>query len=248
MNLTKNLKFGAYIFASTVLFAACSSDDGIQSTQEGTLKIMAKSGYGNSNGLKSANRLNEAVNVTSFLVNFKEIELELIDFDDDDTNNMYGSDDDIELQGPFIIDLMSAINTPFANINIPNGTYEEIEFEFDKSTDSNSPMFGKSIKMSGDINGTPFVFWHNFEEEIEIDYEDSNTNLVVNNDANEIVINFNLNAVVGTTGLIDITSATDNDGDGIITISPEDLDGNNELANALKNAIKAQIELLDIED
>lgn len=248
MNVSKNLKIGAYVLMSAMVFTACSSDDADPVANEGTLKISARASYNNSVGRMSVNAVNESVNVTSFLVNFKEIELERVDADDDDSNNMYGSDDDVELQGPFIIDLMSGINTPLVNISIPNGIYKEIEFEFDKSTDNDSPMLGKSIKMSGEINGTPFVFWHDFEEEIEIDYEDSNTNLVIDNNANEIVINFNLTAVVGPTGSVDITTATDNDGDGIITISPNDQDGNNQLAQALKEAIKAQIELLEDED
>ena len=244
----ERLKFGAAILASTFIFTACSTENDNPTTKDGTLKIMAKASYANTSQRMALDGINNAVSINSFFVNFKEIELERVDTDGNDFNDMYGSDDDIELQGPFIMDLLWGGNTPLANLNIPNGTYKEVEFEFDKSKDVNSPMFNKSIKMQGEINGIPFVFWHDFEEEIEIDYEDANTNLVVNNNANEIVINFNLNAVFGATGLVDITSATDNDGDGIITISPTDLDGNNQLANAIKEAIKTQIDLLDDED
>ena len=103
-------------------------------------------------------------------------------------------------------------------------------------------MFGKSMKMTGAINGVPFEFWHDFDEEIEIDFEDSNKNLVINNNTSEVIINFNLNTVID---MVDFSKATDNDGDGVITISPQDLDGNNALAQQLKDAIKAHIDLMD---
>ena len=60
-----------------------------------------------------------------------------------------------------------------------------------------------------------------------------------------MLINFDLSAVLGATGTVDLSMATDNDGDGVIVISPQDEDGNNALAEALKEAIKAQIELMD---
>jgi len=101
------------------------------------------------------------------------------------------------------------------------------------------------MELKGEINGVPFVFWHDFEEEIEIDYEDMNQSLVIDNNVNEVLINFDLNAVFGATGMVDISMATDDDGDGVIVISPLDQDGNNDLAEAIKEAIKAQIELMD---
>src|SRR5690625_7804491 len=85
--------------------------------------------------------------------------------------------------------------------------------------------------LKGEIDGVPFVFWHDFDEEIEVDFEDSDQNLVIDNNEIDIVINFDLNAVLA---MVDLTLATDNDGDGIITISPEDEDGNNDLAEAIK--------------
>lgn len=67
-------------------------------------------------------------------------------------------------------------------------------------------------------------------------------NLVINNNTLEVVINFDLKEVLA---VVDLSTATDNDGDGVITISPQDEDGNNALAQALKEAIKDQIELMD---
>lgn len=231
MNLIKKMTSGAVALSMATVFVACSSDDDTNLTpDQGILKIGAKASY-----TETKNRGSENVSLSKFLVNFKEIELEL-------QEGVYGSDDDIELEGPFEIDLLSENSFQLIDIQIPNGIYEEIEFEFDKSENSESELFGKSMKLTGEINGKPFLFWHDFEEEIEIDYEDTDQKLVINNDTKEVLISFDLDAVLA---MVDISMATDNDKDGIITISPQDLDGNQELAEALKKAIKAQIELMD---
>ena len=231
MNVIRKMKFGAFALSMSLVFAACSSDDDVKdSSTTGNLKMAATASYTN-----ALNRAGDNVSLEKFIVNFKEIELE---FQDD----FYNSKDDIELKGPFEIDLLSGKLISLVNIEIPNGIYEEIEFEFDKSENSKSEMFGKSMKMTGAINGVPFEFWHDFDEEIEIDFEDSNKNLVINNNTSEVIINFNLNTVVD---MVDFSKATDNDGDGVITISPQDLDGNNALAQQLKDAIKAHIDLMD---
>ncbi|MBA6152738.1 DUF4382 domain-containing protein [Gelidibacter maritimus] len=231
MNVLKKMKFGVVALSMATVFTACSSDDDSTNVpNQGHLKIAAKASYS-----PVASRGVNSVNLGEFLVNFKEIELELQD-------GFYDSDDDIELKGPFEIDLFSGNSVQLVDIEIPNGIYEEIEFEFDKSENPNSDLFGRSMQMTGEINGQAFIFWHDFEDEIEIDYEDSEQKLVINNDTKEVVINFDLNAVLG---MVDLSTATDGDGDGVIVISPEDMDGNNDLAEAIKEAFKVQIDLLD---
>ncbi len=231
MNVLKKMKFGVVALALATVFTACSSDDDATiAPNQGNLKIAASATYN-----MAVNRGTDNVNLSKFLVNFKEIELEI-------EEGFYDSDDDIELKGPFEIDLLSGNSIQLVDIEIPNGVYEEIEFEFDKSENSNSPLFGKSMELTGEINGQAFVFWHDFEDEIEIDYEDSNQKLVIDNNTKEVVINFDLNAVLA---MVDLSTATDGDGDGMITISPNDMDGNNDLAEALKQALKVQIELMD---
>lgn len=230
MNVIKTMKIGAVALSLAFAFTACSSDDDAPASDRGTLKIAAKASYTN-----ALNKAGDNISLTKFLVNFKEIELELKD-------GFYTSDDDIELKGPFEIDLLSGNVIPLINVDIPNGIYEEIEFEFDKSENPNSELLGKSMKMTGEINGIPFTFWHDFEDEIEIDFEDTSRNLVIDNNTAEVVINFDLNAVLA---MVDLSTATDNDGDGTIFISPVDEDGNNDLAKKLRQAIKAQIKLMD---
>lgn len=256
MNLVKKFKFGAYALSFATVFAACSDDDDAvtppSNNDQGEMTIAAKATYNsNTNG-----RLAEATQVNAFWVNFKEIELELQDVDDEnendwDDNGFYDSDDDIELQGPFEHNLLSDNPIELVNLEVPNGIYEEIEFEFDKSTNQDSDLFGQSIRMTGSIDGTPFVFWHDFEEEIEIDFEDTNQNITIDNDQNTVVINFDLTGIVGAAGSVDLSTALDGNNDGEIVISPEegeDTDGNQLLAGALKEAIKAQIELMEGDD
>lgn len=231
MNVFKKMKFGVVALSLATFITACSSDDDASVTpNQGNLKIAAKANYDN-----VQNRAGENVSLAAFRVNFHEIELELAD-------DFYDSDDDIELKGPFEIDLLSKNSIELVDIQIPNGIYEEIEFEFEKSKNPDSPLFGKSMELTGEINGKAFVFWHDFEEEIEIDYEDSAHNLVIDNNSKEVVINFDLNAVLD---MVDLSNATDDDGDGLITISPTDEDGNNALAQVLKEAIKKQIDLME---
>ena len=231
MNVLKKMKFGVVALSLATVFTACSSDDDVTTTpNQGHLKIAAQANYEN-----ALNRAVDNVSLEEFWVNFTEIELEQGD-------GFYDSDDDIELKGPFEIDLLSGNSIQLVDVEIPNGIYEEIEFEFEKGKNSESVLFGKSMELTGEINGQAFVFWHDFEDDIEIDYEDQSQNLVIDNNTKEVVINFDLNAVLD---MIDLSTATDNDGDGLITISPNDMDGNNGLAEVLKEAIKSQIDLME---
>lgn len=238
----KTLKLGVLALSLAFGFTACSSDDSsAPGENQGTLKIVANASYGDLGNRTTSGIADANVTLSSFLINIEEIELEFAD-DHDRLDNYYNSDDDIELKGPFEYDLLSGDEFELVNVYIPNGIYEEIEFEFDKSENPDSELYGKSMQLKGEINGQPFVFWHDFEEEIEIDFDDAERNLIINNNSLEIAIHFDLNAVLAN---VDLSTATDNDGDGIITISPQDTDGNNGLANALKEAIKDQIELME---
>jgi hypothetical protein len=103
-------------------------------------------------------------------------------------------------------------------------------------------MFNKSIEITGTINGTPFVFWHTIDEDFEIDYEDTNQNLVINNNSFDLVFNFDLNQVLSS---VDLSTAVDGDGDGLIEIGPNDTDGNRALANQIANSIEDSCDLDD---
>lgn len=244
MNLMKNLKLSVFALGLASVFVACSDDDPTPNVNGGTgrLSISAKASY---TPLKSGEGAQQAtiVELSSFKVNFTEIELEFDDIIGDDP--FYNGEDDIELKGPFEVELLSPIAIELVDIRLPNGKLEEIEFEFDKSKNPQSKLFNQSMRMEGTINAVPFVFWHDFEEEIELEFEDGSSNGVIFNDENGIIINFDLSAVLNATPTVDLSLAVDGNGDGIIEISPKDEDGNRALAEAMKQAIKAQIDLLD---
>lgn len=224
------------LFCISLISASCSKDDEQKSDN---LTIKARSTYASNrfNGLS----INAAgVSLSSFKINLKEIEFEMDD-DFSSGDGFYGDDDDIELRGPFELNLLNG-TTEITSLTIPNGVYKEVEFKMSRNTTSGSAMHNKSIEIKGTINGTPFEFWHNVEEDFEIDYDDTNQNILVTDNTTAIVFDFDLNAAINS---IDFSVATDGDGDGIIEINPNDADGNQSLANLIKDRIKDSCDLDD---
>ncbi len=98
-------------------------------------------------------------------------------------------------------------------------------------------MYGKSIRIEGTINGTPFIFWSDEEIEIEIEFEE----LVYLDEVSRAVltVSFDLSSLFNpAVGGIDITSATDGNQNGIIEIYPGDPDGNSNLAEQILEKIE----------
>lgn len=237
----KNKKILLGLVAVIFSTASCSNDESSSNNANDNLTIVAKATYSGNTG-----RMENAVSITEFKINLKEIEFELADdfYDDDDDDygdGFYGDDDEFELKGPFELDLLSG-QTTITSINIPNGVYEEVEFEMARSTNSASELFNKSVLIKGTIGSTPFVFWHNIDEDFEIDYEDAGQNLVISDNSATLVIDFNLDAVLAS---VDLSNAQDGNGDGLIEISPNDPDGNQSLANTIKDKIEEYTDLLD---
>lgn len=223
------------LFCLSFIGISCSNDD--EQTSD-NLTIKARTTYA-SNRLAGF-RANAAVTLNSFKINLKEIEFEMDD-DFSSGDGFYGDDDDIELRGPFELNLLNG-TTEITSLNVPNGVYKEVEFTMARNTTSGSAMFNKSIEIKGTINGTPFEFWHNVEEDFEIDYDDTNQNIVVTDNTTTVFFDFDLNAAINS---IDFSVATDGDGDGIIEINPNDTDGNQSLANLIKDRIKDSCDLDD---
>lgn len=227
---------------SALFFLSCSSDESVINDETAQTTFGAKATF-------ESERINNELIISTFLVNVEDFELEFDDddFGDDDDDggpggNFYG---DLELEGPFELDLSQLdVVFPFANVDIPLGQYEELEFDITRSSNSESILFQRSILLEGTIQGVPFVFWHNFEEDVEVDFEDTNIDIVVESTGESVVINFDMSFLFNT-NIIDLSNATDNNGDGVIEISPNDQDGNNALANLIKETIKDAIELLD---
>ncbi|SDG69855.1 hypothetical protein [Psychroflexus sediminis] len=183
---------------------------------------------------------------SDFSVYATEIDDEGCENEDDDDNegddDRYDFEDDFELTGPFELNLSSGV-VNVIEVEIPVGEYDEVEFEMDRSENPMSDLYQKSILMRGTVSGIAFEFFHTFSEEFEVDYEDAGQNLIITEDNNNaVVFEFDLVTVFN---LVDLSNATDNNGNGIIEISPEDNDGNRELANRIKEAIKDYVDLSD---
>lgn len=213
---------------------SCSNNDETDTNQK-NLRINARSTFSGLSGKSTNQSLAAGVLLESFKINIKEIEFET-------SEDIYGDDEEFELKGPFELSLLNTQQT-VVELNVPNGVYEEVKFKMDRNKKSTSDMFNKSIEIKGTINGIPFIFWHNAEQEFEIDYEDAGQNLVIDNNNSAVIsFDFDLNSVIAGVNLF---NATDNNNDGLIEISPMDSDGNRALANLIIIKIEQYTDLLD---
>jgi len=230
-----------FAIACTVMLLFSCNDESV--SDEGNLKLKAAASLSSSLSQKYAvSKEQSSVEITTFMINIKEIELE-IDDDDDMMENLYT---DIELEGPFELDLLSGSTAiDIASATLPNNIYEEIEFDMDVCTNQDSELFEKSILIKGTINNIPFVFWHDTNEEFEIDYPNVNDNLIIDGGTVVTVINFELSLIFGAGSMVDFSLATDRDGDGVIEINPNNDDDNKEIADLIKDLLEESSDLLD---
>jgi hypothetical protein len=240
-------KWMALVLFGSMLFIACNNDD---PAANGT--VVLKMGATSSTGSTINGRTKTTTVITDFKVSIREIEFE---FDEEDAHFTADSSfhDDVKLKGPFVLDVLEQnafVEQLIATAHVPNARYEEVEFTLHKNTDAGD-MQGKSIFMSGTIDGKPFEFWHDTSEEFEIDFENAATDLVINGNTANIVINLQLEQLFSAVkGGIDLSSATDGDADGVIEINPgsSDNDGNTDIADAIKNLLKDTIDLIEDKD
>lgn len=257
-SITGNLAI-ALIFS--LFLISCSSDE---ADGNGTLKLSAKTSVNNSSAktASTSKSINTDVFVSDFRVNIAEFELELdeseyeaegeIEIESGESefefeweiDGYYDYEDEFELEGPFELDLLAGeIN--FLTVDVPNGDFEELEFKFDRSTDPNSDLFGKSVLIQGTINDIPFIFWNDFEDEVEVDFEESEFDISIRSNTEGITIEFDLSMIFDVVSGVDLSQAADGNENGTIEISPEDSDGNNALAESIRERIKTAIDLLD---
>jgi hypothetical protein len=252
MNFSNLLKTVVTVLFSIAVLTSCEKDN----LEKGGTTIKFTSSYPNSgtsaigsaksySSVKSG-ELSKGVIIESFKINIKKIELE---FDDD--HPLFSTDSvasDIDLEGPFEIDLMlegnALVSVIAENVELPAAAYKEIEFEFDANENSISEMFKKTILVKGTIDGTPFIFWQDdsFDVEIEFDYNvhlDEAKNAI-------IVVSFDIASLFDPEkGGIDISHAKDGNGNGIIEIYPDDPDGNDDLAGEMMDRLEDIIEAFE---
>jgi hypothetical protein len=247
MKLNTNYKILSFAIGFLTI-VACTKED-----NTANLIIKASANYST---LKAGSNLAQ-VELSKFMVNIEKIELEYDDdqFENESENESENSDqhedlyEDTEFYGPFELNLLGGTSEiRITDAAVPYDTFEEIEFDMAKGRVEGSELFGKSILAEGSIDGVPFIFWHDTDDEFEVDYPDTNQDLIITGNAEGIVINFNLDRVFGVTSSIDLSSAIDGNNDGLIEIYPGDPDGNSQLAHSIKELIHDHTELGDDDD
>lgn len=231
---------------------ACGDD---AENPNANVRLLTKASLGSVATNSGARVLSSGVILDEFKINIREIEFEYVDLETENDaeeeayENVY---EDIKLKGPFEVDLLSesgaALDQILTSTSIPNGDFEEIEFKLHKNGNTGSAMYGSSVRATGTINGTPFVFTHDTDEEFEIDFEDVNKNISLQGQSLDVIINFNLGLLFDSVTGVDISQATDGNGDDLIEINPNDEDGNQALADLLKDALEDATDLIDDED
>jgi hypothetical protein len=194
--------------------------------------------------MNSTELTSEAVIITDFRLSIKEIEFE---YDEDDAKALDGSYKDVKLKGPYELNLLDAgksLHQAIGVTTLPNAVYDEVEFKIHKSKELpiSNPLYDKSILVKGLINNTPFIMWHDTEEEFEVSFSDDKS-FIMNNSNLSLAIAFNIDRILSSVNQIDLTQAKDGNGNGVIEISPSDTDGNNSLAKLLKDNIKEAADL-----
>ena len=184
--------------------------------------------------------------VNELLLSIREVEFK-VDAADASTTA------DVFFDGPYELDLLDS-GTPteqsIGTAEVPDGTYQAIRFKLHKTTtvDILSSLYDRSIFISGTIDGTPFEMWHDTGENLDIGEA---TGVVVSGGTADVVVEFDLLSFLdqGASGgaTIDLSTATDGDGDGLIEINPNSDDGtvNQDLADSLKENIKLAADIID---
>lgn len=224
------------LFAGLGLLASCDKEE--DTSGNVTLETQGTA-------LATANNRQGKVAIQDFRINIKEVEFEFDKSDSRSTTEVEVKD--VKLKGAFELDLLNtntSLSALLATVTLPNAVYEEVEFKMHKSTAS-GPMLGKSILMTGTIHGLPFEFWHDTDEEFEIDFEDKNKDILINGQDKRLKIEFDLNTLFHAVSGIDLTTARDGNNNGIIEINPNDNDGNKELAKLIKDRLEEATDLLD---
>lgn len=182
--------------------------------------------------------------ITDFRINMKEVEFEFDKADSKSATEV--AIKDVKLKGPFEFDLLSpsgSLSALAATVELPNAVYEEVGFKTHKGT--SGVMLDKAVLMTGTIDGIPFEFWHDMDEEFDVDFTDANQDLVVNGQDQALIIDYKLSSLIGAASGVDLTTATDGNGDGKIEIHSKDTDGNQNLSKALRDSLRNAIKLID---
>jgi hypothetical protein len=233
----KKIKLFLGIIGLFIILNSCSDDNNSNGNH---MRVFGKGTY--ETATSKAGNLNTPNDVVihSFKINATELTLKYFIASDvgGGDNGEQGRDDgnnyeSVTVFGPWELDLLHQ-TVKIASVPVPNGTYKKAELKLSKSLKPSSSIYNKTVEITGTVNGTPFVFWHDFEQTLLLRYEDDFETVIINNNSFDMIFAFNLNTLLDS---IDLSEAVDGDGDGTIEIGPDDTDGNNALALLLDQHI-----------
>ena len=232
----KNLNF-KILYLLSILVLSCSNND-----ENGGINLVISASN------SSASKLTSGIKTANAEVVFTDFKISIRDvvFKNDDDINSSLDTDEIQFRGPYQIDLLDntdALSQTIGNAFVPDGKYKEMRFKFHKDEDlpASNDLFDKSIYIEGTIDGTPFVFWHDTSENLDVG---RSTGVLVQGNTVNFTVQFNISQFLSSLNQIDLSQATDNNNDGLIEIFPNDEDGNQDIADALKDNIKMAADLL----
>jgi hypothetical protein len=177
-----------------------------------------------------------AFTLTDIVVNVREIEFEF-DHDDDHfkKDSVFDEEKEVNLKGPYIVDLLNAgafVDQVITTVNLPNAQYEKVSFKLSPSTEAGN-MNGKSILITGNIGKTPFVFWSNKKAKFGARFSESDSTLVSTGESINLAIKLELDKVLSIANGFDFSKLKDGNKDGTITIDPLNTDGNKKLSEII---------------
>ena len=182
----------ASIPLALIVAAACSDASGPGSSAPVTLSFATAPVAGAQLARSAGARLSLDVDgsgalvITRARIVLREIELESPDFvcgiSDDSSRSRHDDDDDCEIElAPRIVDLpLDGGAVPMMDVTVPEGIYDEIEFELHKPEDDTpadlafiaaNPGFRRiSVRVEGTWNGVPFVYETDQNAELELEF------------------------------------------------------------------------------
>ena len=243
MKIFRNLLF---LTLGLAVFASCSSDDDDKVIPEGEkspVQVVIRSIINNE--VETFEAEDNPLSLEELYMNIAEIEFEVADEGD----KLYT---DVELEGPFPINLLSEkaqSGLTLSTTKVPNGTYDEIEFELDvyKGEDEQfKNLVGNTIYASGSFdlgeNVIPFIIKSEEEMEVELEYE--NSPLVLDGANTKVFIDLNLNKAVSElikNAATDFVGATKEE-DGSILI---DKNTNANILEKFEEALESAFEAIE---
>ncbi len=226
---------------SLIVLSSCNDDD--SNSNSSKVKVALKA---TQTALKNGGETTvDPLVLQTFQISLGEIEFDIDDEMEDllpEGETVYS---DIELEGPFLIDLLSAdaiTGIDLATVNIPNAVYEEIEFDFEPyDKEEPAEMKEKTILVKGTYEGTEFTIISDEELELELEYVNG---YKLDGADSRLFIDLNLGQLKTFVAAIDFTTVTPEE-DGTILISK---DKNNEILKQFENAIENSFDIEEEDD